>query len=111
VRTTCTLLLTGILWGLAIAGPAPLAAADESASAGEWPITGKVVETMDSSRYTYVKVDTGTRQVWAAGPATVVKVGDSIHLMSGFPMKDFRSNTLDRTFDVLYLVPAIHIVH
>lgn len=111
MRTTCMLLLTGVFWLGAITATAPFAAAEDPAPAAEWPITGKVIETMDTSRYTYVKVDTGNRQVWAAGPATPVKVGDAIHLMSGFPMANFRSNTLDRTFDVLYMVSAIHIVH
>ena len=109
MRTTFVVLLAGALWLVAIAGAVPRAAADESAQVSEWPITGTVTETMDTSRYTYVKVDTGESQLWAAGPGTAVKVGDTVRLSHGLPIADFRSNTLNRTFDILYLVSAIHV--
>lgn len=109
MRATNVALLTGIVWLFAIAGVAPHAVADESADPFPWPVTGMVTETMDTSRYTYVRVDTGETQLWAAGPSTVVEVGDAVRLSDGFPMADFRSNTLDRTFDILYLVSAIHV--
>ena len=41
-------------------------------------ITGKVAETMDSGGYTYVLIDTGSEQVWAATPEVSVAVGDEV---------------------------------
>lgn len=72
-------------------------------------IAGKVTQTMDVPQYTYVEVDTGNGLVWAAGPVTPVKVGDSVELSNGIQMVNFHSTTLDRTFDEIYLVPAIEV--
>ncbi len=69
--------------------------------------SGKVVETMDSGGYTYVKVDVGGKEVWAAGPQTQVAVGDTVSLPSGTAMPGYHSKTLDRTFDMIYFVNAI----
>lgn len=81
------------------------AAADATGLAGG--ITGKVVETMDASTYTYVQVDDGTKKIWAAAPKFPVKVGDQVTVPPGQPMQNFPSKTLNRTFDVIYFVGAI----
>jgi hypothetical protein len=67
---------------------------------------GKVVETMDVDKYTYVQVDTGTEKIWAAGPKCVVKVGDQLVIPEGMPMRNYHSKTLDRDFDLIYFVTA-----
>jgi hypothetical protein len=72
-------------------------------------IAGKVTQTMDVPQYTYVEIDTGNGLVWAAGPVTPVKVGDSVELLNGMQMVNFHSTTLDRTFDKIFLVPAIEV--
>ncbi|BCR06036.1 hypothetical protein DESUT3_31050 [Desulfuromonas versatilis] len=79
-------------------------AAQPAASPGK---SGKVVETMNSGGYTYVKVDTGSEQFWAAAPEFVVQVGDPVAVPEGMPMVDYHSKTLDRTFDMVYFVPAV----
>ncbi len=65
---------------------------------------GKVVETMDVDKYTYVQVDTGTEKIWAAAPKCVVKVGDQLVIPEGMPMTNYHSKTLDRDFDLIYFV-------
>ncbi len=65
---------------------------------------GKVVETMDVDKYTYVLVDTGSEKVWAAAPKCEVKVGDELAIPSGVPMQNYHSKTLDRDFDLIYFV-------
>jgi hypothetical protein len=70
--------------------------------------TGTVAETMNTAGYTYVKIDTGTEQIWAAAPETQVKVGDTVSVPPGAPMKNYQSKTLNRTFDVVYFVPSIN---
>jgi hypothetical protein len=109
VRTARVALLAGTLWWVASATAGYHAVADASDEAIQWPVTGTVTETMDTSRYTYVRVDTGENQLWAAGPGTAVGVGDTVRLSDGFPIANFRSNTLNRTFDILYLVSAIRV--
>jgi hypothetical protein len=68
---------------------------------------GKVLETMRAADYTYVRVARESGQLWAAGPHTAVKVGDTVSFGPGIEMKDFRSKTLDRTFDSIQFVDRI----
>ena len=49
-------------------------------------LSGTVTETMNSGGYTYLKINTGAQQVWAAGPQTALKVGDTVALPKGSPM-------------------------
>ena len=72
--------------------------------------TGKVIDTMQAARYTYVQVESGTNQVWAAAPQFEVKKGDTVTVPFEMPMKNFTSPTLKRTFDVLYMASKIQVV-
>lgn len=69
--------------------------------------SGVIIETMNSGGYTYVLIDTGSEKKWAAGPGTKVAVGDRVSVPDGSPMPGFKSNTLDRTFDLIYFVQEI----
>jgi hypothetical protein len=69
--------------------------------------TGTVVETLKTTRYTYVQVDTGTEKIWAATPVFQGKVGDTVTFPKGLAMYDFHSKTLKRDFEVVYFVEAI----
>lgn len=108
------LLEFGALAGCSNTSNAALEAPPEVAT-GEAPqsaspagiLSGTVLETMNSGGYTYVQVDLGTEKLWAAGPETSLKVGDTVHFSSGMPMHDFHSKTLDRTFDVVYFVDSL----
>ena len=62
-------------------------------------IKGKVLETMNASGYTYVKLDDGSADgVWAAGPKRDLKVGDEVTLKGGSVMENFTSKSLNKTF-------------
>ena len=87
--------------------PAPASGAARAVTPGVPPGTGKVLETMDAGSYTYVRVDLGGKDVWAAGPQVTVKPGATVTLPSGMAMTNYRSATLDRTFPVVYFVGAI----
>jgi hypothetical protein len=65
-------------------------------------LTGKVVETMDAATYTYALIDTGAAKTWVAAPQFIVKAGDTLAVADAMPMNDYRSKTLNRTFDVVY---------
>jgi hypothetical protein len=112
--------LTSLIWIAVAAGamesfaeqaePAPAADPSEHVPLPSHPnIAGKVTQTMDVPQYTYVEIATGNGLVWAAGPVTPVEVGDSVELSNGIQMVNFHSTTLDRTFDEIYLVPAIQV--
>jgi len=68
---------------------------------------GKVIETMDAGRYTYVQVDYGQEKIWAAAPKFQVEVGDKVIVPAGAAMTEHYSKTLDRTFDVVYFVTFV----
>lgn len=70
-------------------------------------IKGPVLETMNSGGYTYVRVQNNGKDVWAAGPETVVKVGDQVSFAPEMPMENFPSPTLKRTFPLIYFVSSL----
>jgi len=69
--------------------------------------TGKVIETMNAGRYTYVQVDDGHQKIWAAAPKFQVEVGDDVIVPAGTAMAEHYSKTLDRTFDLVYFVTFV----
>jgi hypothetical protein len=68
---------------------------------------GTVVATEDGGSYTYVQLDINGDKVWFAAPAVELKIGTTVTIPAGMPMKDFHSKTLDRTFDLVYFVDSI----
>lgn len=77
-------------------------AATEPAAAGYFE--GTVTETMNAGGYTYVLVDTGSEQQWAAGPQQAMEVGTHVTVSTAMPMQNFHSSALERDFDVVYFV-------
>jgi len=65
-------------------------------------IYGKVTDIIDTGGYTYAEVDTGKETVWAAAPASPLKIGDMIAFTTQMPMKNFRSKSIKRDFPVVY---------
>lgn len=71
-------------------------------------LKGKVVETLDASGYTYIRLDDGSgKEVWVATPKIKVKVGQEISLQGGSVMENFNSKPLNRTFEKLVFVNGI----
>ncbi len=71
----------------------------EKARPATGSLSGKVLETMDSGGYTYVLLATEDGEKWVAAPKTVVTVGQSAAFAPGMVMRNFKSETLGRTFD------------
>ena len=70
-------LLLPIHFALA-ADPAPDSASAAASAGDEEGFSGKVIETTNTAGYTYVRVDTGAKKLWAATTQFPVKVGDSV---------------------------------
>jgi hypothetical protein len=90
--------------------PATEAAASHipvAAQGAQGALLGPVIETMDSGGYTYVQIQTVDGLVWAAGPPTNIEVGQVVEIKESFPMTDFSSATLSRTFEQIYFCSAI----
>jgi hypothetical protein len=104
---TCPFTPSNSLARQALSCPAPHGAAAGAAACGSF--TGCVVETMNASRYTYVLAESGTNRVWAAAPQFSVRAGDTVVVPLEMPMKGFRSASLGREFDTLYMAPRIEV--
>ena len=63
------------------------------------PLSGKVVETMDSGRYTYVCLEKNDKKIWVAVYKMKIAVGQIMSFKPGVEMVNFESKTLKRTFD------------
>jgi hypothetical protein len=81
--------------------PPPSAAtrstAPPSESAGS--VTGKVLETMNSGGYTYMRLAAAGGETWAAVNPAKVKKGQTVKVENAIRMDGFQSGTLHRTFD------------
>lgn len=66
------------------------------------PLSGKVVETMNSGGYTYIHLEKDGKKTWVAVPQMKVAKGQNISLSPGIEMKDFESKTLKRKFKKIY---------
>jgi hypothetical protein len=62
-------------------------------------ISGKVIETMDSGGYTYVCLENGGKKTWVAVPTMKVSIGQELKLQTGAVMTNFKSTSLNRTFE------------
>lgn len=65
-------------------------------------LKGKVLERIDAAPYSYLKLSTSSGEVWAAVPQTGAATGSEVTVADAFPMQNFESKTLKRTFDKVY---------
>ncbi len=85
---------------------APAPQAQEQPQLGD-PVSGKIVETMNSGGYTYVCLEKNGKKTWVAMPETKVKVGQEVSCQPGMTMPNFTSKTLKRTFDSVVFSPGL----
>lgn len=100
--------LLAALAGCGDSGEAPVA--ENPALAAPVPagmMRGTVLETMNAGGYTYVLIDTGQDQRWAATQQTVVNAGDVVQMTEGMAMTGFTAKSLNRTFDIIYFVDGM----
>ncbi len=70
-------------------------------------LQGTVAETMNSSGYTYLLLESTQGKIWVAIPESQVKVGQAVTCNPGMTMKNFASKTLNRTFDTIVFSPGL----
>lgn len=85
----------------------PASAAAPAAPASAETVTGTVVETMNSGGYTYMRLQTGQKEVWIAASEMSVTKGESMTAPLEMPMANFHSNTLNRDFPMIYFVTQV----
>ena len=65
-------------------------------------VTGKLLERIAASPYSYLRIQTAQGEVWAAVPETKVEKGAEVTVTGAMIMRDFESKTLKRTFAQIY---------
>ncbi|MCK4839179.1 MAG: hypothetical protein KAS94_10270 [Desulfobulbaceae bacterium] len=72
-------------------------------------ISGKILEVagVGSGSFIFILLDRGEQQIWATVPAADVKVGEEVTLLNANIFKNFRSKSMNRTFDELIFSTGI----
>ena len=76
----------------------------------EYPFQGRVLETIDSNSYTYIRVRQPKHEMWLAAPRLPLREGQRIRFPRGKVMVDFYSRKLKRTFDAVLFVRDVIIL-
>ncbi|NIM02256.1 MAG: hypothetical protein GTN89_16135 [Acidobacteria bacterium] len=71
-------------------------------AADQEKLEGTILETLDVSGYTYVRLETTEGEVWAAVPSVPLEVGNKISIANPQAMGRFESKALGRTFEEIY---------
>jgi len=66
--------------------------------------SGEVIDKIDAGNYTYLQLKENDKVYWAAVPTMQIENGEQIFFSQYMEMKDFRSETLDRTFKSVLFV-------
>jgi hypothetical protein len=93
---------------IAFAAAATLAIGVSSAWAQGALHQGEVLDTMNGGGYTYIQLKEADKTYWAAGPQTQVSKGDKVEVSEQMWMNDFKSSSLNRTFDKIMFVGDIN---
>ena len=70
-------------------------------------VKGKVLEVTGSGSFIFILLDRGEQQIWATVPAVDVKVGEEVTLLNANIFKNFRSKSMNRSFDELIFSTGI----
>ena len=66
-----------------------------------------VVEVLQASKYTYLRVKENDSEQWLALPTMQAEIGKTYYYEEGFIMKDFESKDLGRTFETVIFLGGI----
>jgi hypothetical protein len=84
--------------------------APRAAGANKYENSGKVLDVIDTSMYTYMQVSGDKGTVWLAASKTNVKKGQSISYPAGVVMTNFASKSLNRTFDSIVFLDKVEVL-
>ena len=66
--------------------------------------SGIVVDKLDAGSYSYLQLKENDKLYWVAVPKLKIENGESIYFSQYMEMKDFKSETLNRTFESVLFV-------
>lgn len=64
----------------------------------------RILETLQTKKYIYARVEEESREYWLATNIKVLKLGDWYYFSGGYVMKDFPSREFKRVFPELMMV-------
>ncbi len=88
--------------------------AQETESSADGIRTATVKEMQIAGSYVYLLVDEQGEETWLATSPGFIKdisYGDVVEFFGEVEMQDFHSNGLDRTFESLWFVSKIRVIH
>lgn len=65
-------------------------------------LVGEVLEVIEVTAYTYLRVESAQGEFWAAVAKTTLQEGQQVSLADPLPMRGFHSKELDRDFELIY---------
>ena len=71
---------------------------------------GKVVEVVDADDFSYLRIESGNKEIWIAGIKVKAKVGDKISYEENVTMDNFVSKALNRTFAKVVFASSVSVV-
>ena len=66
--------------------------------------SGEVIDKIDAGSYSYLQLKENDQIYWAAVPTMKIENGEQIFFSEYMEMKNFKSETLDRTFESVLFV-------
>ncbi len=104
---SCVIALCSVTAVVAMPDKVVAPVVENAAQPGVEPLSGKVLQTMDSGGYTYVYIQKKDgEKVWVAATATPITVGSQVTFKGGMEMRDFESKSLKRKFDKIIFADA-----
>ena len=70
-------------------------------------LSGKVLETMRATGYTYILLENDGKKAWFAVPSVEVSVGQEVEIKPGVQMGLFSSKSLNRKFESIVFSPGL----
>ncbi len=105
---SCVLVLSSVTAVLAMPDKVAVPAAENTVQSAVEPLSGKVLQTMDSGGYTYIHIQKKDgEKTWVAVAAAPIAVGSQITFKGGMEMRDFESKSLKRKFDSIIFADAV----
>jgi len=93
-----------------VSKPMPTVAKQTEGDPAKKGHSGTIKETFNVEAYTYILIDETGKNVWLATEKIDVKAGQKITAPLGQIMYNFRSKTLNRTFEEIYFTNQVKVV-
>lgn len=110
MKTIFMLLALAMVAVTGTVGAAPQSNVIQLAAASQYPNSGKVLDVIETSMYTYIQVATDKGAIWLAASKTTIAKGVTIGYGNGAVMTNFYSKSLNKTFDTIIFLDKVEVL-